>query len=140
MDRLLLNHRKISWPLPMVTQFDLVSSTCQVVPLVPLISTIIVSIADITQEIGVLGEFFTSPIHCGRPKGEVNSSPNRKSHIHAKVLIVDLRWWRVCRFFKNSLSNEYVPAIIYIRLLRPPTSVGPCPLGISPFLPTTNSL
>jgi hypothetical protein len=26
------------------------------------------------------------------------------------------------------------------QLLRPPTSVGPWPLGISPFLPTANSL
>jgi len=29
---------------------------------------------------------------------------------------------------------------IHIKLLLPPTSVGPCPFGISPFLPTTNSL
>jgi len=29
---------------------------------------------------------------------------------------------------------------IYIKLDLPPTSVPPCPLGISPFLPTTNSL
>ena len=36
--------------------------------------------------------------------------------------------------------NPPPPQLLHIKLLLPPTSVGPCPFGISPFRPTTNSL
>ena len=36
--------------------------------------------------------------------------------------------------------NQMALLPIYIKLVLPPISVPPCPFGISPFLPTTNSL
>src|SRR5215469_13504435 len=40
----------------------------------------------------------------------------------------------------QSTKPTLIPSIIYhIKLVLPPISVGPCPLGKSPLLPATNS-